>query len=481
MEYAFQKISKVIIMKNIFKKESVENYVKADSHLVRSLHAKDLVALGIGAVIGTGIFILPGHEAALHAGPAVSIAFLIAALVSGMVGMAYAEFSSAMPVAGSAYSFGSVIYGEFVGWLLGWALILEYFLAVSAEATGFASYFNNNILAAIGVHVPKALQAGPMEGGVINLTAALIVLVVAVIILHGVDLSKRIENTAVVIKVAIIILFIVVGIFYIKSSNYVPFYPKQFHSSPWGLGGISTAAATVFFAFIGFDALAANSAETVDPGKNVVKGIIGTVIVAVILYVAFSFVLTGVVNYSKLNVDDPAAYALQVVGLSGWNKIITIGALIGIFTAMITMFFGGSRLVYALGRDGLLPKFMGKITKKHAVPTNAIIIATIVQTFFAGMVPLTELASLINAGTLLAFAFISFGIIPLRKRKDIVNEGFKMPWYPFLPILSGLLSVYFIIMLPNLTKISVTSWLILGVIFYFAYGLHHSKLQNNEQ
>jgi len=467
-------------MKNIFKKESVANYVKADSHLVRTLHAKDLVALGIGAVIGTGIFILPGHEAALHAGPAVTIAFLVAALVSGMVGMAYAEFSSAMPVAGSAYSFGSVIYGEFIGWLLGWALILEYFLAVSAEATGFASYFNNNILAALGINLPKALQAGPMEGGVINLTASLIVLIVAMIIFHGVNLSKKIENTAVVIKVAIIILFIVVGAFYIKTSNYVPFYPEKFHSTPFGLGGISTAAATVFFAFIGFDALAANSAETVDPGKNVVKGIIGTVIVAVVLYVAFSFVLTGIVHYTKLNVDDPAAYALQVIHLGGWNKIITLGALIGIFTAMITMFFGGSRLVYALGRDGLLPKFLGQINTKRAVPTNAIIIATIIQTFFAGMVPLTQLASLINAGTLLAFAFISFGVIPLRRRKDIDNPGFKMPLYPFLPILSGLLSVYFIVMLPNLTKISVSIWLVLGVIFYFIYGINHSRLQTQE-
>lgn len=331
-------------MKDIFKKESVSTYLKADSRLTKTLRARDLVALGIGAVIGTGIFILPGHEAALHAGPAVAIAFLLAALVSGIVGMAYAEFSSAMPVAGSAYSFGSVIYGEVVGWILGWALILEYFLAVSAEATGFAAYFNNNILAAMGINLPKVLQAGPMEGGVINLSATLIVLVIALIIAQGANLSKKVENFAVVVKVAIIILFIVVGAFYIKTENYVPFYPKQFRTTPFGLGGISTAAATVFFAFIGFDALAANSAETIEPEKNVVRGILGTVLVSVILYVAFSFVLTGIVNYKQLNVDDPAAYALQLIHLNTWNKLITIGALIGIFTAMITMFFGGITL-----------------------------------------------------------------------------------------------------------------------------------------
>ncbi|MCL0312637.1 amino acid permease [Apilactobacillus sp. TMW 2.2459] len=465
---------------DIFKKESVSTYIKADQRLSKSLKARDLVGLGIGAVIGTGIFILPGHEAASHAGPAVAIAFLLAAIVSGMVGMAYAEFSSAMPIAGSAYSFGSVVYGELIGWILGWSLILEYFLAVSAEATGFAAYFNNNILSALGINLPKALQSSPMEGGVINITAVAIVLIITAIILQGTNLSKRVENWAVVIKVAIIIIFILVGVFYVKADNYVPFYPKEFHSIPFGMGGISTAAATVFFAFIGFDALAANSAETINPGKNVVRGIIGTVIIAVVLYVSFSLVLTGIVNYKQLNVDDPAAFALEIIHLTAWNKLITVGALIGIFTAMVTMFIGGSRLVYALGRDGLLPKSMGKVTSKHAVPKNAIIIAAIVQAIFAGLVPLTQLASLINAGTLIAFTFISFGIIKLRHRKDIKNDGFKMPLYPFLPILAGVFSIFFIIMLPDITKISVGIWIVIGFIVYFTYGVHHSKLQNNK-
>ena len=290
-------------------------------------------------------------------------------------------------------------------------------------------------------------------------------------------MSKRIENFAVVLKVAIIILFIIVGIFYIKTENYIPFYPKEFHTEPWGIGGISTAAATVFFAFIGFDALAANSAETVHPEKNVVKGILGTVLIAVILYVTFSLVLTGMVNYKYLNVDDPAAYALKAVGLNAWNKLITIGALVGIFTAMIAMLLGGSRLLYALGRDGLLPKKMGKINEKRMIPNNAIIVATTIGAVFAGLVPLVQLASLINAGTLIAFAFISFGIIPLRKREDIENSGFKMPGYPVLPIIAGGLSVYFVVMLPKTTKIMVIIWMIIGLLIYLIYGLSHSKLQ----
>lgn len=461
---------------NIFRKESVSSFIESDKRLHRTLKTKDLLGLGIGAVIGTGIFILPGHEAASHAGPAVSIAFLLAAIVSGIVGMAYAEFSSAMPIAGSAYSFGSVIYGEFIGWILGWSLILEYFLAVSAESTGFAAYFNSNILQSLGINLPTSLQNGPMEGGVINLTAVIVVLIITVIILLGSNVSKRVENWAVVIKVSIIIIFIVVGVFFIKSQNYVPFYPKEFRTTPFGTGGILTAAATVFFAFIGFDALAANSAETINPKKNVVKGILGTVIIAVILYVSFSLVLTGMVNYKHLGVDDPAAYAFSFLHLNYFNKLITIGALIGIFTAMMTMFIGGSRLVYALGRDGLLPKSMNKISKKHSLPTNAIILAAVIQAGFAGFVPLSQLASLINAGTLIAFMFISFGVLKLRKRKDIKNDGFKMPWYPYLPIVAGLFSLLFLVMLPNVTKISIFIWLIMGVILYFAYGYSHSKL-----
>lgn len=467
-------------MHNMFKKESVENFVRADAGLKRTLTAKDLIGLGVGAVVGTGIFILPGHEAASHAGPAVALAFLFAAILAGVVGMAYAEFSSAMPVAGSAYSFGSVVYGEIIGWILGWGLILEYFLAVSAEATGFASYFNNNILAAIGFNIPKVLQNGPMQGGIVNITGVVITLLVGLLALMGTNFSKKIENFAVLVKIGIILLFIVVGVFYIKSSNYVPFYPKQFHTTPFGLGGISTAAATVFFAFMGFDALASNSAETINPNKNMAKGILGTVLIAAVLYVGFSLVLTGMVHYSLLNVDDPAALAFSMVHLNFMNKAITIGALFGIFTAMVTMVIGSSRLVYSLGRDGLISKKMGKINHKTGIPTSAVWLAVIIQAIFAGIVPLTQLVSLINAGTLVAFTFISFGIIPLRHRKDIKNTGYKMPLYPYLPILAGLMSIYFIIMLPNVTKIAVVGWLALGIVIYFVYGIHHSRLQNEE-
>lgn len=461
---------------NPFKKEALTTITAADARLPRVLRARDLIALGIGAVIGTGIFILPGHEAATHAGPAVSIAFLIAAIVSGLAGMAYAEFASAMPVAGSAYSFGSVIFGEIIGWLLGWALILEYFLAAAAVATGFAAYFNNNILTAIGITMPQALSAGPMEGGVINLTAVVIILIVALIVGRGLNLSRRVENVAVVFKVAIIILFIIVGLFFIKAQNYTPFYPKAFQGGAFGLSGIMQAAATVVFAFLGFDILAAHSAEVIEPQKNMKRGLLGTVIVAAILYVVFALVLTGIAPYSKLGVDDPAAYVLNLIGHGGWAKIITIGALVGMFTSIMAATIASSRLLYSIGRDGLLPKALGE-TDERGLPTKALIVAAVIAAIFAGLVPLTQLAALINAGTLLAFIAVSFGILPLRKRKDIPNTGFKMPLYPILPAFTGLLNVYFLLMLPAQTKISVVIWMVVGVVVYFLYGIRHSKLQ----
>lgn len=473
-------------MRNFFTKEDVSTFIAADSKLKRVLGAKDLIALGVGAVIGTGIFILPGHEAAQHAGPAVTIAFIIAAIVSGLAGMAYAEMSSAMPVAGSAYSFGSVIYGEIAGFLLGWSLILEYFLAASAISTGFAAYFNNNILSAIGVHLPSFLSSGPTfdangyAGGGINLTAVIVVLIVGLIVSRGLHASKRIENYAVVLKIAIILLFIIVGFFFIKADNYTPFYPEEFRSGFLGTGGITAAAASVFFAFLGFDTLAANSAEVKNPDKNMFRGILGTILISGLLYVLFAFVMVGIVPYDQLGVDDPAAYVLQAVNHPGWVKVITIGALVGMFSAILAMIAGSSRLIYSIGRDGLLPKNLGKINK-NSVPMTSVITTVIVIAVFAGLVPLDELAKLVNAGTLIAFVAMSFGVILLRRRKDIKNTGFKMPGYPVLPIISGILSAYFLWQLPTQTKIWTLIWLATGTALYISYGYRHSNLQKRKQ
>ncbi|CAK8054791.1 APC family permease [Eupransor demetentiae] len=400
-------------LRRAFKRESIDGYLNKDSQLKRVLTTRDLIALGIGAVIGTGIFILPGIEAATHAGPAVSISFLIAAIFSGMAGMAFAEFSSAMPVAGSAYSYGSVIYGELIGWLLGWSLIVEYFLSVSAISTGFAAY-SNNLLDSMGIPLPTYLQMGPARGGVINLLAVLLILVISLIIANGLSLFKKIENTAVYIKIAILLLFIILGSFFVKHSNHVPFYPKEFHFGPLGLGGIFSATSGVIFAFIGFDTIAAHAAEAKNPKKTMSRSILSTVVISAVLYTLFAFVLTGMVNYKRLNVDDAAAFALQVVHQNQFSMVITVGAL----------------------------------------------------------------TSLINIGTLTAFLFISFGIIPLRRRADLQHEGFKMPLYPILPILTGILSFLLILGLPHETLWLYAAWVVVGIIWYFSYGIRHSSLSN---
>ncbi|CAK1235659.1 Serine transporter YbeC [Fructobacillus cardui] len=467
------------LLKRAFARESAAGYLEKDQQMERVLTTKDLIGLGVGTVIGSGIFILPGHEAANNAGPAVSIAFLVAAIFSGICGMAFAEFSSAMPVAGSAYSYGSVIYGEVIGWILGWSLILEYFLAVSAIATGFSAYFNN-LLGQMGWALPKALQAGPGAGGVVNLMAVVIILISAAILFAGVSQSKKIENAGVVLKVAIIALFIIGGLFFVKGHSYVDFYPKQFQTGVFGLGGLTAATASIIFSFLGFDTIAAHAAEVKNPTKTMSRGILGTVAISAVLYTLFSIVLTGIVNYKNLGVDDPAAFALQAVKQTQFSVVITIGALIGMFTAVLALIFASSRLAYSFGRDGLLPRGLGKVAGPHRLPVNALILAVVVEAFLAGLVPLSTLANLINIGTLTAFMFISFGVLFLRKRQDLKHDGFKMPFYPVLPVIAAGLSLLLILRLPAETLKMYGVWVVIGLIWYFTYGIRHSSLNQIE-
>ncbi|MFT8324255.1 APC family permease [Oenococcus sicerae] len=467
------------IFKRSFRRDSVAQFAKADAHLKRVLDTKDLVALGIGTVIGTGIFILPGTEAAQDAGPAVAISFLIAAIISGISGMAYAEFASAMPVAGSAYSYGSVVYGQVVGWFLGWSLILEYFLATSAVSVGFSSYLGG-LFKTNHIHGFDSWLAGPLEGGIVNLPAVILLLTILAIQMIGLSTTRWVENIFVAIKLVILAMFIVVGIFFIKPSNYIPFYPKEFQSGPFGLSGIWAATSGIFFAFIGFDTLAAHTAEVKKPKTQMAHGIIYTVLIAAVLYTLFAIVLTGMVNYKQLNVSDPASFAFTYVGQKGLSSIIGIGSMIGMFTGVLALVFASSRLIYSFGRDGLLPKFLGRISGSQHVPFNALLIAGIIEIVLAGAVPLSELASLISAGTLAAFTFVNFGILPLRKRADINNaDGFQVPGYPVVPIIGGLTSLFFITQLKQETLVMFAIWTIIGLAVYFFYGIRHSKLQQD--
>ena len=454
----------------IFRKEKIDRYLETDKKFGKTMTAVDLISLGIGAVIGTGIFILPGTVAATKAGPAIILSFILAAIVCSTAAMCYAEFASALPVAGSAYSYGNLVFGEVIGWVLGWALILEYVLAVAAVSSAWGAYLKS-FLAGFHLNIPAAIVGpfDPAKGTYGNWIAVLVVIAISLMLNHGVHSSVRINNFIVLVKIAIIILFIVVGAFFVKPSHWQPFYA-------FGGSGVLHGAAAVFFAYLGFDAVSSSAAEVKNPRKNMPIGIIGTLVIATILYVGVSIVLTGMVSYTKLNVADPVAFAMNLVNQNWTAGIISLGALAGMFTMMVTMIYSSSRLIYSIGRDGLLPKFLGKLDKK-GTPKNSMITITIVIAFMGGFVPLDQLTNLVNIGTLIAFLFVSIGIIPLRKNKDIDNsKGFQVPFYPVLPIISALLCVLMLTQLQAETWIASAVWFAFGLILYFSYGVKHSRL-----
>lgn len=463
------------IFQRIFQKEDLERYLQKDSHFERTLSAVDLIALGIGAVIGTGIFILPGTVAATKAGPGIILSFVLAAIVCAVAAMCYAEFASVLPIAGSAYSYGNIVYGEMIGWIIGWALVLEYVLAVATVAVGWAAYFNS-FIAGFGLKLPKAITGSfdPAHGTYINVVAILIVCLIAWIIDIGLKTSIRLNNIIVVVKLAIIVLFLLVGSFYVKPSNWTPF-------APFGGTGILKGAAVVFFAYLGFDAVSSSAAEVKNAKRNMPIGIIGTLVICTIFYILVSGVLTGMVSYKQLNVDDAVAFALQLVHQNFVAGIISIGALAGMFTMMVTMIYSSSRLLYSIGRDGLLPRFLGKIDKHHA-PKNAMLTVTIVISILAGLIPLDQLANLVNIGTLIAFAFVSFGILLLRRNPKLnAIKGFRVPLYPVLPIISGLLCLFMMTQLSMETWLASLVWFLLGLIIYFGYGIRHSRMNKADE
>jgi len=458
------------IRQRLFQKENLSRYLQKDSQFERTLSAIDLIALGIGAVIGTGIFILPGTVAATKAGPGIILSFVVAAIVCALAAMCYAEFASVLPVAGSAYSYGNIVYGELVGWIIGWALVLEYVLAVAAVAVGWAAYFNS-FIAGFGLKLPKAITGSfdPAHGTYVNLVAILIVCLIAWIIDEGLKTSVRLNNIIVAVKLAIIVIFLLVGSFYVKPSNWTPF-------APFGVSGIFKGAAVVFFAYLGFDAVSSSAAEVKNAKKNMPIGIIGTLVVCTIFYIMVSGVLTGMVSYKLLNVDDAVTFALQLVHQNFVAGIVSIGALAGMFTMMVTMIYSSSRLLYSIGRDGLLPSFLGKIDKHHA-PKHAMITVTVVISLLAGFIPLDQLANLVNIGTLIAFTFVSFGIILLRRNPTLNKiKGFRVPFYPVLPIVSGLLCLFMMTQLSIETWAASLAWFVFGLVIYFSYGMHHSKM-----
>ena len=464
----------------LLRKEDPSVYQVKDAHLNRTLKVKDFLALGVGTIVSTSIFTLPGVVAAQHTGPAVALSFLFAAIVAGLISFAYAEMSSAMPFAGSAYSWINVVFGEVFGWIAGWALLAEYFIAVAFVASGFSANLRG-LVSPLGIELPKALSnTFGTDGGVIDLVAAIVILLTALLLARGASSAARIENILVVLKVLAILLFIVVGLTVVQGSNYVPFIPEYKATEAGAFGGwqgIYAGVSMIFLAYIGFDSIAANSAEAINPQKTMPRGILGSLLIAVILFVAVALVLVGMFKYSDYaNNAEPVGWALRQSGFGVVAAIVQAISVIGMFTALIGMMLAGSRLLYSFGRDGLLPSWLGKLNNKQ-LPNRSLFILTIIAVIIGSMFPFAFLAQLISAGTLVAFMFVSLGMFGLRPRegKDIPVPAFKMPFYPVLPIVAFISVAIVFWGLSGEAKLYTLIWFIIGLLIYLIYGISHSK------
>jgi basic amino acid/polyamine antiporter, APA family len=440
------------------------------NRLSRTLGPFDLIMLGVGAIIGTGIFILPGTVAALHAGPGIIFSFIIAAIVCSFAAMCYSEFASSIPVTGSAYTYSYTVFGELVAWIVAWALVLEYGLAAASVATGWSAYFVS-LLKGFHITIPHTLTGplNPAEGTYLNLPAIIIVLLLAFLLTFGIKESNRLNKIMVFVKITVIVLFIAVGAFYVKYDNWQPLLP-------FGWDGVVTGAALVFFAYLGFDAVSSAAEEVKNPQKTMPIGIIGSLLICTTLYVAVSLVLTGMVSYTKLNVSDPVSFAMGLVNQNWIAGFISLGAIAGMMTVILVLLYGGTRLLFALGRDQLLPKRMGQLHGKGKTPVFSTWIFSILIAFCAGVVPLAKLAEMANMGTLLAFTIVSLGVVFLRKDPNIPKGGFRVPFYPVIPIVSFLLCLFLMTQLSAKTLIASGIWFVIGLLIYGFYGRKHSVM-----
>lgn len=459
---------------NLLRKKQVVNEI-SDNSLNRVLGAMDLTMLGIGAIIGTGVFVLTGVAAANYAGPALIISFIIAGLACVFAALCYSEFASMIPQSGSAYTYGYVAFGELFAWILGWDLILEYGLASSAVASGWSGYLQS-LLSGFGILLPTALTSAfdPSNGTFIDLPAVIIVLLVTFLLSRGVKESVKINAIMVVVKLAVVVLFIAVGVWYVEPANWTPFMP-------FGFSGVATGAAVVVFAYFGFDAVSTAAEEVKNPQRNLPIGIISALVICTILYIVVSLILTGIVPFHLLNVKDPVAFALQFIGQDWAAGFISLGAIVGITTVLIVMMFGQTRLFYAMSRDGLLPKSLAKINSKTRVPLTSTWVTGILVALFAGFVPLDKLAELTSIGTLFAFATVSLGVAVLRKTQPELKRGFKTPWVPLIPALAVIFCVYLMLQLSTFTWKGFLVWLVIGLVIYMVYGYRNSKLNDSRK
>ncbi|MCM2565163.1 amino acid permease [Janthinobacterium sp. GK] len=445
---------------------------KKPGGLAKVLGPFDLVLMGIGAIVGTGIFVLTG-TGALTAGPALSLSFVVAAVACCFAALCYAEFASTVPVAGSIYTYSYATLGELAAWMIGWDLLLEYGLAAAAVSVGWSGYFQS-LLSGFGIALPVALTAAPgaLPGVTtfINLPALVIMLALTAMLGWGVRESARLNNIMVAIKVGVVLLFIIFGARHVQPANWQPYMPFGYH-------GMLSAAALVFFAFIGFDAVTSAAEEVKKPSRDLPIGIIGSLAVCAVLYVVVSAIMTGIVPYQKfLGVDHPVSLALQYAGENWIAGFVDLGAILGMTTVILVMAFGQTRIIFAMSRDGLLPKRLSTVHPRFHTPFFATWLVGIVFGLIAAVIPLNILAELINIGTLAAFTMVSVAVVVLRKKRPDLPRAFRCPGVPYVPALAVILCVGLMSFLSWVTWVAFTIWLVIGLVIYFGYARRRSLL-----